>query len=73
MVSAEIENPYISSMVLEISRWDIPLAYIASTLFSIADTSLERLGINLGSNVASLSLGTSISISPLVVINDLLP
>ena len=62
-------KPYISSIVDEISLWDIPLAYIANTFSSMAETSFFLLGIRTGSNEASLSLGDSISISPWDVFN----
>ena len=69
IISCDIEKPYISSIVDEISLWDIPLAYIANTFSSMAETSFFLLGIRTGSNEASLSLGDSISISPWDVFN----
>ena len=53
-----------SSIVRDISLCDIPLAYMANTLSSIADTSFFLLGINTGSKEPSLSLGDSIFTSP---------
>ena len=59
-------------MVDAISLWLIPFAYIDNTLSSMPDTSLVLFGIASGSNVACLSRGTFIGISPYVVFNVLL-
>ena len=49
------------------------IVYIDNTLSSIPDTSFVLFGIARGVNVASLSLGTFIGISPYVVFKVLLP
>ena len=56
-----------SSIVEEMSRCDIPRAYMDNTFPSMFETSFDRLGTITGSNDPSLSLGVLISTSPIEV------
>lgn len=68
ILSCDNLKPYISLMVFEMSRWLMPLAYMASTFFSIPETSRWCFGTATGSKVPSLSRGTWMVDSPLLVL-----